>query len=48
MWVCLNCHEYNDPEKEKCGKCENPRQQKEKPKGNIRTNISIVGVKLNN
>ncbi|XP_052081952.1 heat shock 70 kDa protein 12A-like isoform X3 [Mytilus californianus] len=33
MWVCLNCHEYNDPNNEKCGKCEIPRQQKEKPKG---------------
>ncbi|CAC5396426.1 unnamed protein product [Mytilus coruscus] len=33
MWVCLNCHEFNDPNKEKCGKCEIPRQQKEKPKG---------------
>ncbi|CAC5380032.1 unnamed protein product [Mytilus coruscus] len=33
MWVCLNCHEFNDPNIEKCGKCEIPRQQKEKPKG---------------
>ncbi|VDI84295.1 Hypothetical predicted protein [Mytilus galloprovincialis] len=33
MWVCLKCHDFNDSSKEKCGKCEMPRQQKEKPKG---------------
>ncbi|XP_063446045.1 heat shock 70 kDa protein 12A-like isoform X1 [Mytilus trossulus] len=33
MWVCLNCHDFNDASKEKCGKCEMPRQQKEKHKG---------------
>ncbi|XP_052081987.1 heat shock 70 kDa protein 12A-like isoform X7 [Mytilus californianus] len=33
MWVCFNCHEYNDANKDKCVKCETPRQQREKPKG---------------
>lgn len=34
MWVCFNCHEFNDANKDKCVKCETPRQQREKPKGN--------------
>ncbi|VDI84297.1 Hypothetical predicted protein, partial [Mytilus galloprovincialis] len=33
MWVCLKCHDFNDSSKEKCGKCEMPRQEKENPKG---------------
>ncbi|CAC5363488.1 unnamed protein product [Mytilus coruscus] len=33
MWVCFNCHEFNDANKDKCVKCETPRQQREKPKG---------------